>query len=125
MCFLIDGNINKRRGPGDDKLQKEAYDGYRKAHTWKISVLTDIFGRYIKVEISRVGDETVRTMYTTSDVNMNPGMYLSTGQHGMADIRYTGDGRIIFQFKKHSSTDWMYRYQYKQLHIRNNRMVIE
>lgn len=87
-------------------------------------MFTDIFGNYIKVEITRKGAESDRIMYTTSDIYQNPDSYLSEEQHGMADMEYTGDGRIVFPFKRNASTSWMYRTEYNRL-IRKQRMVIE
>ncbi|PXF49312.1 hypothetical protein BWQ96_00886 [Gracilariopsis chorda] len=79
--FFVDGNKSKRWRAGDEKEQETAYDGYKKCHCWALLVFCDIFGRFIRVEISDHGAESDRSLYTNSDVHRNCESYLADGQH--------------------------------------------
>ena len=122
--FFVDGNKNRRWRPGENSEQERAYDGYKKAHAFSILVFCDIYGRFIRIEVSDKGAESDRNMYTTSDVFKNSDESLSTGQHGMADMGFAGSGELVVPYKRNESTMWMYRSIYNKC-IRKQRMVNE
>lgn len=98
FVFFIDGNKNRRWRPQDPQKQEEPYDGYKKCHAWSIAAFTDTFGCLFPLEITNVGSK--RRMYVSSNVFREPEQFLSTGQHGVADMGYTSDGDIFEPFKK-------------------------
>ncbi|PXF47704.1 hypothetical protein BWQ96_02566 [Gracilariopsis chorda] len=122
--FFFDGNKNKRWRPGDAKEQEKAYDGYKKCHCWALLVFCDIFGRFIRVEISDHGAESDRSLYTNSDVCPNRESYLADGQHGMADMGFAGDGELVVPYKRTESASWLYRTEHYN-DIRKQSMVNE
>lgn len=109
--FLVDGNKSKRWRPQDKEEQERAYDAYKRAHVFSILSFCDIFGRFIRLEITDKGAESDRTLYVEFDVYRKKSVYLSTGQHGMADMGFAGDGDIVVPYKANESTDWMLRAQ--------------
>lgn len=112
-CFyLVDRNKNGRWRPEDNHEQERAYDGYKHAHLWAIMVFCDVFGRFIRLEMTAKGAEIDRTLYTESNVYGDPDQNLSAGQHGMADMDFGKDGELAFQDERKPVLDAPNRVQF-------------
>lgn len=48
--------------------RRKAYDWYKRLHCWSISAYIDMLGRFIRIEITDVGAEVDRVMYTDYEV---------------------------------------------------------
>lgn len=55
--FFVYGNKNKRWRPDNREEQEIAYDRYKKSHTWAIVAFCDLFGKFIRLEITDKGAE--------------------------------------------------------------------
>lgn len=66
-------------------------------------VMTDIFGRYIRVENVDVGGESDKTMHIGCDVCTDPDRFLSQGEIGLADMGYAYCPRVEVSDKKNQS----------------------
>lgn len=88
--FFIDGNKDKRWCPKSSHGQERAYDRYKKRHMWSILVYSDLFGRFISLEISDKGAKSHRYIYTCSDVYRRSGDFSAGEQHGMANMGFAG-----------------------------------
>ena len=124
LCFFVDENENMRWRPGEIHEQERAYDGYKKAHVWSVLVFCDFYGRFIRLEIRDKGAESDRNLYTSSEVYQNPGDFLATGRHGMADMGFCGSGALVAPDKRNESTEWIHRSSYNK-YIRGQRIVNE
>ena len=122
--FFVDGNKNKRWRPGENQEQERAYDEYKKAHVWSVLVFCDLYGRFIRLEISDKGAESDRNMYKSSEVYHNLSDFLAAGKHGMADMGFGGSGGLVVPYKRNESTEWIHRSSYNR-YIRQQRMVNE
>ncbi|PXF44638.1 hypothetical protein BWQ96_05633 [Gracilariopsis chorda] len=122
--FLVDGNKNKRRRPKHSNEQELAYDGYKKSHCYSILLFYDIFGRFIRVEITDHGAESDHSLYTRSDFYRNRERYLFNAQHGMADMGFAGDGELVVPYKRTESTSWLYKNEHNK-EIRQQHTVNE
>ena len=67
-CVFFDGNKNRRWRPKDSEMQERAYDGYKKAQLFSVMVFHDLFGRFIRIEITEKGAESDRSIYVDSDI---------------------------------------------------------
>lgn len=70
------------------------------------------------------GVESDRNLYTSSDVHHNTELYISNGQHGMADMWFAVDGELFVPYKRNESTSWFYRAKHNK-EIRKRIMVNE
>ena len=87
---------------------------YKKAHVWSVLVFCDLYGRFIRLEISEKGAESDRNMYKSSEVYQNPGEFLAAGQHGMADMGFGGSGALVVPYKRNESTEWIHSSSYNR-----------
>lgn len=87
-------------------------------------VFCDLYGRFIRLEISDKGAESDRNLYTSSEVYQNPSDFLTAGQLGMADMGFGGSGALVVPYKNKESTEWIHMTNYNR-YIRRQRMVNE
>ena len=121
---VFNGSKNRRWRPKDSETRERAEDSYKKAHVFSVMVFSDLFGRFIRIEITDKGAESDRTIYVPSDICKRGDLHLSGALHGMADMEFSGDGDLVVPYKRNESTSWLYRSRHNQ-DISSQRMVKE
>lgn len=72
---------------------------------WSVLVLCDLYGPFIRLEISDKGSESDRILYTSVEVYQNPGDFFATGQYGMVDMGFDGSVALVVPEKRNESTE--------------------
>lgn len=106
---FVEGKKNKRWRIKDQNMQERAYDGYKKTHCLSVLVYLCLFVRFITIDISDEGSESDKCVYSNFPIYQNRDLYLTDGQHSVADMGFAVEGDLVMAYRRNESTEWMYR----------------
>lgn len=61
--FFVDENKNRVCRTGDNERKERASEGYKKTHMFSVRILCDIFGIFIRVEVTNKDAESDRNIH--------------------------------------------------------------
>ena len=95
--------------PMNHATQQLRYDGHHKIHCFAVLVWVDVFGTYIRLDISLLGSQHDRGIFNQSGPMRSPNSYFFGEEHCIGDTGFQGEGRVVCPMKSNQGMHFVYR----------------